>query len=208
MNTFKISAIITAGGTSSRFGSNKLLEEINGKKIIEITIEKFLPLVDEIIIPTSLEIQEKITIKNNKIKYATGGKTRQESVYNGLLKCEYKDFVLIHDGARPFIEENVIKNAIEKVLEFGAVVVGASAIDTIKICNDKGEIVSTPKRETVFHAQTPQGFRYSEILKAHEKLKGENFTDDSSMMEELGHKVYIVKATHENKKITFREDLN
>ena len=208
MNTFKISTIITAGGSSNRFGSNKLLEKIANKTIIETTIEKFLPIVDEIIIPTSPEVQEKITIKNEKIKFTTGGKTRQESVYNGLLACEYRDFVLIHDGARPFIKEETIKETIEKVKKLGAVVVGANAVDTIKICNDKGEIISTPKRETVFHAQTPQAFKYLEILEAHEKLKGKNFTDDSSMMEYLGHKIYIVEASHENKKITFREDLN
>ena len=207
MSTFKISAIITAGGSSSRFGSNKLLEKLEGKTIIETTIEKFLPFVDEIIIPTSLEIQEAIKIKDNKIKFTKGGKNRQESVYNGLSKCEFKDYVLIHDGARPFIKEKTIKETIEKVVELEAVVVCAPAIDTIKICNENGEIISTPKRETVFHAQTPQAFKYSTIFEAHQKLKGENFTDDSSMMEELGHKVFVVQTTHENKKITFREDL-
>ena len=117
------------------------------------------------------------------------------------------DYVLIHDGARPFIEAKTIEKTIEKVVKVGAVVVGAPAIDTIKICSEKGEIISTPKRERVFHAQTPQAFKYKEILKAHKELKGENYTDDSSMMEAMGYKVFIVETTHENKKITFKEDL-
>ena len=207
MSTFKISAIITAGGTSSRFGSNKLLEKINGKTIIETTIEKFLPYADEIVIPTTEEIRNALINKNKKIKFAPAGKNRQESVYNGLLECTDCNYVLIHDGARPFIEAKTIEKTIEKVVKVGAVVVGAPAIDTIKICSEKGEIISTPKRERVFHAQTPQAFKYKEILKAHKELKGENYTDDSSMMEAMGYKVFIVETTHENKKITFKEDL-
>ncbi len=213
----KISAIITAGGTSSRFGSNKLLEniEINGVKtsVISATVQKFLPFCDEIIIPCHNDIKEYIEtcFKNDKIGFAAFGETRQKSVFNGLLELEKSnnppDIVLIHDGARPFIEPDTIKQTIEKLKTHKGVCVGVYAVDTIKITDVSGNILKTIDRNTVFQAQTPQGFDFKTILEAHKKLKNENFTDDSSMLEALNIPVFALKGTISNKKITFKEDL-
>ncbi len=86
--------------------------------------------------------------------------------------------------------------------------VGIYATDTIKITDNNGKIIKTIDRNTVFQAQTPQGFDFNTILNAHKKLKNESFTDDSSMLEHLEIEVYALLGTQSNKKITFREDLN
>lgn len=207
MSTSKICTIITAGGNSTRFGGNKLLEKIDGKTVIQTTVDKFLKHCVQIVIPSTDEIQNSLK-KNSKITFAKAGKTRQESVYNALKMCDNPDYVLIHDGARPFIDEFIIKKTIKEVQTKKAVVVGVNAIDTIKVCDENGKIISTPRRETLFCAQTPQAFVYSTISKVHLALFGENFTDDASMMEFLGHEVFLIEGSYKNKKITTVEDLN
>ena len=162
MNNIKISAIITSGGNSTRFGSNKLLEKINDKSVIETTISKFLDLADEIIIPSKDDIKNHILNSKlycNKIKFAPAGETRQKSVYNGLMMCSKPKIVLIHDGARPFIEKETIKKAIDLTYQKHAVLVGVFAIDTIKEVQD-GKIIKTLDRKTIFQAQTPQCFDF------------------------------------------------
>lgn len=214
MNKIKISAIITSGGKSTRFGRNKLLEKLGDLAVIETTILKFLDLVDEIIIPSSDELQEFIKSSNiysKKIKFTSPGATRQKSVYNGLMACSNPEIVLIHDGARPYIDKEIIKKTIEMTFKKSAVVVGKMAIDTIKevLFNDnEGQIIKTIDRKTIFHAQTPQAFDYNLIKKIHEKYKDSpNFTDDSSMAEEYGIKVYILENDKNNLKITTKDDL-
>lgn len=219
LNNSNCVAIITAGGISSRFGSNKLLEniEINGakKSVICASVEKFMPFCKMVVIPCHDDVKEHIkahmTPFLDKIKFANFGKTRQQSVFSGLLECEKEPvqprFVLIHDGARPFIEPDTIQKTIEKLKEYNGVCVGIYATDTIKITDENGNIIKTIDRNTVFQAQTPQGFDFKTILDAHKKLKNENFTDDSSMLEALNIPVYALKGTISNKKITFREDL-
>ena len=210
MNKIEISAIITSGGNSTRFGSNKLLEKIDDKSVIETTISKFLDLVDEIIIPSKDDIKNHILNSKlycNKIKFAPSGETRQKSVYSGLMMCSNPKIVLIHDGARPFIEKETIKKAIDLTYQKQAVLVGVFAIDTIKeVKNNK--IVKTLDRKTIFQAQTPQCFEYNLIKKVHEKYKNEpDFTDDCSMVEKCGIDVYILEGSKSNKKITTKDDL-
>ena len=206
----KISAIITSGGSSIRFGSNKLLEKIDNLTVIETTIMKFIDIVDEIIIPSQEEVKKHILnskIYNPKIKFAQNGETRQKSVYNGILTCSDPDIVLIHDGARPFIQKETILKAIDLTKEKQAVLVGTMAIDTIKEV-ENGKIIKTIDRKKIFHAQTPQCFNFNLIKDIHEKLKDNpNFTDDSSMAEYMGIDVFILEGSKNNIKITTKEDL-
>ncbi len=210
MNNIEISAIITSGGNSTRFGSNKLLEKINDKSVIETTISKFLDLADEIIIPSKDDIKNHILNSKlycNKIKFAPAGETRQKSVYNGLIMCSKPKIVLIHDGARPFIEKETIKKAIDLTYQKHAVLVGVFAIDTIKEVQD-GKIIKTLDRKTIFQAQTPQCFDFDLIKKVHLLYKNDpNFTDDCSMVEKYGADVYILEGLITNKKITTKDDL-
>ncbi len=205
-----ISAIITSGGNSTRFGSNKLLEKLNEYTVIENTILKFIDLVDEIVIPAQKEVRdfvEKSSVCNNKIKFAPPGLTRQQSVYSGLKNVEKKGVVLIHDGARPFVEKQVILDSIKKAVEKKAAVAGYMSVDTVKEVQD-GKVVKTLDRNRIFIAQTPQAFEYDLILKIHEKFKNINsFTDDASMAEAYGIEVYCVYSNKNNKKITTKEDL-
>ena len=202
----KITAIITAGGTSSRFGNkNKLLEKINGKEIIRYTVEAFEKSdVDEIIICANKSIIEDLQ-SMFKHKIIEGGATRQESVYNGIMAADC-DFILIHDGARPVITTELINKTIEMVKDKKAVCVMTKTTDTIKEV-ENGKIIKTIDRTKLYNTQTPQAFEYNLIKSVHEKLKGENYTDDSGMAEALGYEVYVVEGDYGNIKITTQSDI-
>ncbi len=208
----KFSLIITAGGTSSRYGNtNKLLEKINDKTVIEETVSKFVDFdeIDEIIISANNSIIEILSelLKNPKIKIIEGGNTRQKSVYNALqvIKNEY---VLIHDGARPLIRKDTIAYVLEAVVDKNAVTVMTKTTDTIKEVDSTGRIIRTIDRAKLYNTQTPQAFKTSIIKEAHEKLKDGNYTDDCSMLEALNIPVYIVNGSYTNIKITIKSDLD
>jgi len=130
-----------------------------------------------------------------------------KSVYNGILTCSNPKIVLIHDGARPFIEKDVILKSIELTKKYKAVVVGLMAVDTIKQIKD-ARIVKTLDRKEIFQAHTPQVFDFNLIMDTHEKLKyTDSYTDDSSMVEHMGVEPYAFCGNKNNIKITFREDL-
>ncbi len=206
------SVIITAGGTSSRYGNkNKLLEEINGKTVIEETVSKFTDFneIKEIIIAANISIKEilKKMFDSPKIKIVEGGDTRQKSVFNAL-KHVKNEYVLIHDGARPLIRRDIIAATIETVLDKGAVSVMTKTTDTIKEVDISGKIIKTIDRSKLYNTQTPQGFKTTIIKEVHEKLRDGNYTDDCSMLEELGIPVYIVNGSYTNIKITTKSDLD
>jgi len=207
----KFGAIITAGGTSSRFGNtNKLLEKINNKEIIKYTVEAFIQAdIEDIVICSNssiIEILSKMFNQYKNIKIIEGGKTRQESVFNGL-KVLDSDYVLIHDGARPMITTQIIKNTITSVGEKKAVSVMTKTIDTIKEVDEQGRIIKTIDRSKLYNTQTPQAFEYKLIRQAHETLIDKSFTDDAGMVEFLGKDVYIVEGDYRNIKVTTKSDL-
>ena len=208
----KFSLIITAGGTSSRYGNkNKLLEKINDKTVIEETVSKFIDFdeIDEIIISANSSIIEILQelFDSPKVKIIQGGNTRQKSVYNALQVVK-NDYVLIHDGARPLIRKDTIAYVLEAVLDKDAVTVMTKTTDTIKEVDATGRIIRTIDRSKLYNTQTPQAFKTSIIKEAHEKLKDGNFTDDCSMLEELNIPVYIVNGSYTNIKITIKSDLD
>ena len=206
----EISAIITSGGNSTRFGSNKLLEKLGDFSVIETTISKFIDIVDEIVIPAQDDVKNHILnskIYSDKIKFASAGKTRQQSVYSGLCSCSNPQIVLIHDGARPFIDKDIISKTIKLTKEYHAIVVGMFATNTIKVVNDN-KIIKTLDRKTIFEAQTPQAFDFDLIKNIHEKLKDNpEYTDDSSMAEALGTDVFVLNNESNNIKITTKKDI-
>ena len=225
----KFGAIITAGGNSTRFGSNKLLEKINGKTVIEYSVEAIIKSgIDEIVVCCGDDLLQKfgnsslsLLSQNNKISVIKGGKTRQESVYNGLqtINCDY---VLIHDGARPMISPEIIEKIKQKVVEKKAVSVMTKTVDTIKEIDENGKVIKTIDRSKLYNTQTPQAFEYNLIKSAHEILKKSicplseenvqstkevNYTDDCSMLEALGYDVYMVEGDYRNIKITYPSDI-
>lgn len=206
------SVIITAGGTSSRYGNkNKLLELLDNKTVIEHTVSAFLEFEDitEIIIPTNKAINEEISglLKDRRIKIVEGGNSRQKSVYNALQNVQ-NDYVIIHDGARPLIKSGVISQVMDSVVLKNAVSVMTKTTDTIKEVDEQGRIIKTIDRAKLYNTQTPQAFKTSLIKEAHEKLKEGNFTDDASMLEELDVPVYIIIGSYTNIKITTKSDLD
>ena len=210
----KFGAIITAGGSSTRFGSNKLLEKINGKTIIEYSVEAFLNSeIDEIVICCGEDLLQKFGdssfasfTQNDKIKIIKGGQTRQESVYNGLMAINC-DYVLIHDAARPMITPELIEKVKKAVADKKAVSVMTKTIDTIKEVDQSGKIIKTIDRSKLHNTQTPQAFEYNLIKSAHEKLKGQNYTDDCGMLEASGYDVCMVEGDYKNIKITYPSDI-
>lgn len=213
--------VIVAAGSGSRMKRdiNKQFIKLDGKEIIAYTIEKFYKSedIDDIVIVIK-ENEEKYFIENiinkygfDNIKLAYGGKERQDSVYNGIKKLNRNcEIVLIHDGARPFVNEDIIKNSIKETKENNAVVVGVPVKDTIKIVNSDGNIVDTPNRSLLWSVQTPQSFKYEIITKAYEYAYSNDYygTDDAMLVEHIGYNVKMIEGSYDNIKITTEEDLH
>ncbi|MFT9494128.1 2-C-methyl-D-erythritol 4-phosphate cytidylyltransferase [Anaerosolibacter sp.] len=217
MNT----VIILAAGQGKRMNasSNKQYLILKDRPILAHTISAFekCPMINQIILVVHEDEQElcKKNIlekyKYTKIKHLVkGGKERQESVYNGLKAIDEKtNIVLIHDGARPLITEQVIVRCIHGAIEYGAVSAGVPIKETIKIMGKDRFVSYTPKREDVWVTQTPQTFQKDTILKAHEFAIAQEIigTDDAMLVEHMGMKIKMVEGDYENIKITTPEDL-
>ncbi len=224
----KTTAIVLAAGSGSRMKSNvkKQYMEIEGKPLLLYALKAFeKSFVDEIVLvlpkddigSVMTEIVAPEGLKKIKAVVA-GGSTRYHSVRLGLLAASSDtDYVFIHDGARPFIDDDILGRALEAVKEYGACVVGMPVKDTIKIADESGFAKTTPDRDKTWLIQTPQVFVYSEILKLYEELarkedelisKGVNITDDAMVMETFGsRKVKLVIGSYDNIKITTPEDI-
>ena len=145
-------------------------------------------------------------ILSDSVTLILGGATRGESVFNGLTWAKGKfEKVLIHDGARPFIDQETIDNVIANISSGVGAVAGIKAIDTIKQCSQEGIVESTPNRQILWQAQTPQGFILDEIFDAYQSM-GFDLTDDAAVFEQTGGKIKMVLSTPKNKKITTKED--
>lgn len=214
------SVVIVSAGRGSRMKAdiNKQFLKLQNKEVIAHTIDKFYnnENIGEIIVVVredeaeffKINIIEKYGYKN--IKIAFGGNERQDSVYNGLkMVDENCKIVLIHDGARPFVNNETIDSAIESAKENKCVIVGVPVKDTIKVIDENNNVCDTPDRSTLWSIQTPQVFDFSLIMKAHEKAREDNYygTDDSMLMEYFGQKVKVVEGSYNNIKITTPEDL-
>jgi 2-C-methyl-D-erythritol 4-phosphate cytidylyltransferase len=139
-----------------------------------------------------------------------GGNTRQDSVFNGLQALpENTDFVIIHDGVRPFVTDEMIRTCLEAADDWGAAVVAVPVKDTVKIADGDEFIVDTLDRSQLWAVQTPQAFRKEVLLEAHQHARQKQIqvTDDAALVEQLGFKVKLVMGNYRNLKITTPEDL-
>lgn len=210
-------AVILGAGNSTRMKSDKskLLLEINGKTVIERTVEVFSKsdLIDEIIVvcrESDFDSFEKV-LSGYELSYCFGGKTRQESVMNAVETIEEDEcgLLIIHDGARPLITEREIADTVKSAKEYGAAAVGVPVKDTIKVVNGDMRITDTPDRASLISIRTPQIFDfkiYKEAL-ALAVEQGKDFTDDCRLVENLGKPVYAVLGDYGNIKITTPEDI-
>ena len=147
-----------------------------------------------------------------KVSHVTaGGKERYDSVYEGLLACSDCGYVFIHDGARPFITEEILERGLRNARKTGACVVGMPSKDTVKLADEQGVVKETPDRSSVWTIQTPQIFSYELIREAHESIRRKDMsgiTDDAMVVETMcAHPVKLVQGSYENMKLTTPEDL-
>lgn len=205
-----VSAIILAAGNSKRLGLStpKQFIEIQGKQILDYSISKFSSLkkIHQIILVVPDRYVKKIKKTYTKCTVISGGKSRKESSYNGLLECkENTKKVLIHDAARIFITRALINECIQNLDEYDAVSLAIPTTDTIaKYKNNK--IIKMDNRSELISMQTPQGFNYKKIKEAHE-LYQKDATDDIQIMLEYGHECAFIKGREKNFKITSLLDL-
>lgn len=215
----KINGVIVAAGSGSRMGAgmNKVYMELEGEAVLKHTVNAMAKsgCFDKLVIVTGLDDIERCSILLSDIDIdidytvCPGGETRQESVYLGLLASGGCDYVAIHDGARALVEEDIIKNTIEAAIEYGAAAPGVHPKDTLKAVDENGLIEGTIDRELVYNIQTPQVFRYEDIVEAHEAAMGEGIsvTDDCMLMECMGKTIKITEGSYDNIKLTTPEDM-
>lgn len=214
------SAIIVAAGSGLRLGAEKPKQflEIAGKPILIHTLLKFenCAAVDEIILvlpAVEIENFQNLAGKYNFKKLAktvAGGRTRVESVLNGLnaANAETTEIVAVHDGARPLVSSEEISQTIEKASETGAACLVAPVTDTIKEVSAEGEIIGTIDRNCLRRALTPQCFRLEILQKAFAQADlSEAATDECFLVEKLGYEITAVEGSARNIKITHPEDL-
>lgn len=222
MQKEKCTAIVLAAGQGKRMGTTvqKQYLEVAGKPILFYSLDVFqkTDFIDEIVLVVSEEQKEycknEIVDKFNitKVhKIVAGGLERYHSVWNGLEEIEESGYVFIHDGARPFISEDILQRAYTAVQVEKACVVGMPVKDTIKIADGNEFAKETPNRKYVWMVQTPQVFETSLIKKAYNMLLQQEIieaTDDAMAVEKmLGKQVKLIEGSYKNIKITTPEDM-
>lgn len=223
----KIVAIVLAAGSGTRMQSDvkKQFMDIDGKPLVYYSLAAFQnSFVDEIILVTAredieyckYEIVKKYGFSKVK-RIVEGGKERFNSVMHGLKMIKDCDYVYIHDGARPFIDNDILQRLQENAQEFGTAVAAVPSKDTVKVVDNENFVISTPSRNTIWAIQTPQVFKYSIITEAYERLtmrlqhvaaEDLHITDDAMVVENFTNsKVRLVMGSYMNLKITTVEDV-
>ena len=213
-------AIVLAGGSGLRMGGSlpKQYLPLGEHTVLYEALSSFeeSSLIDRIVVvagkDTLEDCKKAAQRENSKIcSFVVGGKERYDSVYAGLLACEGAEVVLIHDGARPFCDGEIIQRCVEAAYAFGACAAGMPSKDTVKLTDLQGVVEDTPERSRVWIVQTPQAFRYDLIRVAHEKLREgamAGVTDDAMMVERMGGvSVHMVEGSYSNIKLTTPEDM-
>lgn len=226
MKTEKCIAIVLAAGQGKRMNTEtkKQYLLIDNMPVLYYSLHIFQEssIIDEIILVTSQEdilyCQKEIVEKYSLTKVTSiiaGGKERYHSVYEGLKSIEACQYVFIHDGARPFIHEEILERAFEAVKHTNACVIAVKAKDTVKIADENGIIQTTPNRDLVWNIQTPQVFSheiiknaYTELMLSEKNEAAQSITDDAMVFERYARQpIQLVWGTYENIKITTPEDL-
>ena len=215
----KVSAIIPAAGLGIRMGANvpKQFLLLDGKPILHHTLSVLdqCSIVDEIVLVVSEKeiekAQQETQNSHTKVKKViAGGKERQDSVRNGLMSLDSgTDIVVVHDGVRPFVSSELVRETVEAARDFGAAIAAIPVSDTIKKVNDEGLVERTVDRGRLWRVQTPQTFQVSLLKEAFENAQADNFygTDESSLIEYMGKDVKVIPGSEFNIKITRSDDL-
>ncbi|HVF56650.1 MAG TPA: 2-C-methyl-D-erythritol 4-phosphate cytidylyltransferase [Pyrinomonadaceae bacterium] len=213
-------AIVAAAGQGTRAGGSraKQFREISGTPIIIHTLRRFeqcAAIGEVLVVVPAGEAAEVLALVaehglRKVARVVAGGATRTESVWRGLqmIRAATAKVVAVHDGVRPFVTPEEIASVVGEAERSGAAILAARAVDTIKEVED-GRVVRTLERARLWHAQTPQCFRYDILRRAYERALAEKLeaTDDSALVERLGASISIVEGGARNIKITRPEDI-
>lgn len=217
--TEKIYVLLLAGGSGSRMKTekNKVLLSLAGQTCIARSAEAFREFADKMVLVCREQDQSIIMTEISKIRlpfpvsFVLGGKTRQESVEQGLqaLPSGEHSIILIHDGARCLITRDVIQNVIDSVRMYGSGIASIPVTDTIKQTDENDMVLHTVPRASLRAVQTPQGFWLDHFLSAYKRAIADGFfgTDDASIMENAGFQIHLTSGSRNNIKLTTREDL-
>ena len=214
-------AIIPAAGRGLRMRSArpKTLMPLLGKPILAWAFDPIIKLgvFSEILIACPPEETDSVGGIINEhasagapIRLVTGGKTRQDSVSNGLRAISVDcDLVAIHDGARPLLTQQLMQDVLDRAKETGAAIAAVPSKDTVKLCDEEGIVSKTLDRSRAWLVQTPQCFRRDVLVSAYEKAARDGYlaTDDAALVERAGTPVHIVMGSYENIKVTTPEDI-
>lgn len=208
-----ISVILCAAGKGERagFAENKVLRELNGMPVLSYSLSAFCPLADEVLVACREEDEARIRALLAPFPNARtviGGTTRSESVYNALREAR-GEIVLVHDAARPFVTQTVIRECISCVLKYGSGVCALPLSDTVAETLD-GNILNVPPREKFAALQTPQGFYRNKLLGAYERARadGSVFTDESGVYAAYAEAPRLFPGDRNNRKLTYPEDFS
>ncbi len=211
-----ISALITAAGSSTRFGKNKMLAPICGRPLLLRTVQRFLACeeIEEIVVTARAADQpgyETLLADFPIVRVVRGGQERVESLLNAI-RASRGDILITHDGARPLVTPGLIKKLVTCVRKTGAAMTAVNPTATVKLTRgDSMLIADTLPRANTWIAQTPQGFEREIILRAAEKAVRQRYfvpTDDSEIVAAMtAHPVTIVPGDHANIKVTYRPDI-
>lgn len=208
-------AVIVAGGNGTRMGAivPKQFLQINGRPVIGYTLDTFLVAYDDLqvilVVPASFEQEAGVliqqTIAPERIQIVTGGETRFHSVQNGLLKAEQRSVIFVHDGVRCLVSKELIRRCYNQAVEKGSAIPVVAVNDSIRII--EGDGTSVIDRNRVLAVQTPQTFRSEILLPAFQQNYSKAFTDEATVVEAAGTKVFMIEGERENIKITVPADL-
>jgi len=209
-----VGAIIVAAGSSQRMGNvDKIFAPLGGKPLLAWSVDicQECSLVHQVVVALndeSLEMGQKLKEERSwsKAVMYLGGARRQDSVREGLHKLRDCHWVMVHDGARPFLTSDLIVNGLETARETGAAVAAVPVKDSIKLATSDGLIKKTLQRDKLWATQTPQIFTFDIITEAYKELTVE-VTDDAAAVERLGYKIRLYMGAYNNIKVTTQEDL-
>jgi 2-C-methyl-D-erythritol 4-phosphate cytidylyltransferase len=195
-------------------GVNKIFAAVAGKPVLWQVLQIFqgCSVVDQaVVVLNEASVERGLRLveegKFSKVvAVCAGGQRRQDSVAEGLKRLDGCSWVVIHDGARPCLTVDLVERGLEEARQTGAAIAAVPLKETVKVVDSEGVITSTPRREILWAAQTPQIFRFDLITEAHRMVNGE-VTDDASLVEALGHKVKVYMGSYDNIKVTTPEDL-
>lgn len=217
-----VTAVIVAAGEGKRMGGpvSKSFLPIAGRPLVLRTLDRFFStrkiekaivvVADQDLRQSQELIEGDPNLSHRSWVLQAGGATRQESVRRGLDRLEPDcEIVAIHDGARPFVSSSLIDRCIDEAYRVGSVVIGLPVRDTIKVVSEEHWVQATPARNTLWEIQTPQVFRKEIIRQAHDwgVRHGIEATDDSTLVEQIGERVFLLEGERTNIKITVPEDL-